>query len=195
MSGIREGAKAPKFRLCDKDGVEHGVGVTEAEFLVLYFYPKDSTPGCTVEAQEFSGALKDFARRGAKIIGVSGGDQKTKEKFCSKYDLEVDLVSDPDFSVSRSYGVYGEKKFMGRTYQGIHRKTFVVDAAGKVVRIFDSVTPKGHAQEVLEALDELRTGDTPVRTATAATKAKSKAAAEGKGAAQKATSAARSKRK
>lgn len=184
MSDIREGAKAPQFRLADKDGVEHGVGVTKADFTVLYFYPKDNTPGCTVEAQEFSGALKDFTRRGAKVIGISGGDQKTKEKFCSKYDLEVDLVSDPDFSVSRSYGVYGEKKFMGRTYQGIHRKTFVVDAAGKVVKIFNSVTPKGHAQEVLEALDELRTGEKPVHTTVA----------KGKATASKAGSVARGKR-
>jgi peroxiredoxin Q/BCP len=158
MSGIREGSKAPRFKLNDKNGAAHGVGVTTADYTVLYFYPKDNTPGCTVEAQEFSNTLKEFERRRAKVIGISGGDQKTKEKFCSKYDLEVDLVSDSDFSVSRAYGVYGEKKFMGRTYQGIHRRTFVVDKSGKVVKIFDSVTPKGHAQEVLEALDQLKAG-------------------------------------
>lgn len=152
MAKIREGAKAPRFTLCDKDGVEHGVGKTKADFLVLFFYPKDNTPGCTVESQEFSGALKEFSRRGAKVIGISGGDQKTKQKFCSKYDLKVDLVSDTDFAVSRAYGVYGEKKFMGRTYHGIHRTTFVVDKGGKIIKIFSEVTPKGHASEVLESL-------------------------------------------
>jgi peroxiredoxin Q/BCP len=154
MAKIHEGSKAPKFTLFDKDGAEHGVGKTKADFIVLFFYPKDNTPGCTVESQEFSETLKKFARRGAKVIGISGGDQKTKQKFCSKYDLEVDLVSDTDFKVSREYGVYGEKKFMGRTYMGIHRTTFVVDKAGKIVKIFADVTPKGHAQEVLDSLDE-----------------------------------------
>lgn len=152
MVKISEGAKAPRFTLFDKDGVEHGVGKTKADFLVLFFYPKDNTPGCTVESQEFSDALKEFARRGAKVIGISGGDQKTKEKFCSKYALAVDLVSDTDFAVSRAYGVYGEKKFMGRTYQGIFRTTFVVDKSGTIIKIYSEVTPKGHAREVLSSL-------------------------------------------
>jgi len=152
MAKIKEGGKAPRFTLCDKDGVEHGVGKTKADFIVLFFYPKDNTPGCTVESQEFSDTLKEFTRRGAKVIGISGGDQKTKQKFCSKYDLKVDLVSDTDFEVSQAYGVYGEKKFMGRTYQGIYRTTFVVDKAGTIIKIFSDVTPKGHAREVLDAV-------------------------------------------
>jgi peroxiredoxin Q/BCP len=152
MAGIREGDQAPRFNLLDKDGVAHGVGVTDADFIVLFFYPKDNTPGCTVESQEFSAAVGDFAKRGAKVIGISGGDQRSKAKFCSKYDLKVDLVSDSDFSVSRAYGVFGEKKFMGRTYEGIHRTTFVVDRSGSVLKVFDDVTPKGHASEVLEVL-------------------------------------------
>jgi len=175
MSSVREGAKAPKFRLCDKDGKEHGVGVTKANYTVLYFYPKDDTPGCTIEAQEFSAALKDFTRRGAQVIGISGGDQKTKEKFCSKFKLSVRLVSDSDFEVSRSYGVYGDKKFMGRTYKGIHRTTFVIDESGKVAKVFGSVKPEGHAQEVLSALDELSGKTKPTKRATAKPASKVKA--------------------
>jgi peroxiredoxin Q/BCP len=155
MPSLKEGDKAPKFRLLDKDGVSHGIGTTDADFIVLFFYPKDNTPGCTIESQEFSKALKQFARRGAVVIGISGGDQKSKEKFCAKYDLKVALVSDSDFAVSKSYGVFGEKKFMGRTYQGIRRTTFVVDRAKNIRKIFDTVSPKGHAGQVLEALDNL----------------------------------------
>lgn len=166
MSSVREGAKAPTFRLCDKDGKEHGVGLTKANYTVLYFYPKDDTPGCTIEAQEFSAALKDFTRRGAQVIGISGGDQKTKEKFCSKFKLSVSLVSDSDFEVSRSYGVYGDKKFMGRTYKGIHRTTFVIDEFGKVAKVFGSVKPEGHAKEVLSALDEMSGKIKPTKRAT-----------------------------
>jgi peroxiredoxin Q/BCP len=87
-----------------------------------------------------------------KIIGISGGDQKSKEKFCTKCELEVTLVSDTDFSVSKAYGVYGDKKFMGRVYQGIHRTTFIVDKTGKIAHVFDDVKPAGHAAEVLAAL-------------------------------------------
>jgi peroxiredoxin Q/BCP len=165
MKGIREGAKAPTFKLQDKDGSTYGVGATKSEFTVLYFYPKDDTPGCTLEAQDFSKNLKDFKTRKATVIGVSGGDKKTKQKFCSKYGLTVPLVSDADFSVSRAYGAYGEKKFMGRAYKGIFRKTFIVDSKGTIARIFDSVKPEGHAREVLKALDELRGGGKKTATA------------------------------
>ena len=158
MKGLREGAKAPTFKLQDKDGSTHGVGATKSEFTVLYFYPKDDTPGCTLEAQDFSKNLGDFKARKAEVIGVSGGDRKTKQKFCQKYGLKVPLVSDADFSVSRAYGAYGEKKFMGRAYKGIFRKTFIVDRKGTIARIFDTVKPEGHAREVLKALDDLRKG-------------------------------------
>jgi peroxiredoxin Q/BCP len=152
MSALQKGTKAPKFSLLDKDGKEHGVGLEKSEHVVLFFYPKDNTPGCTMEAQEFSSLLKDFTRRKVKVIGISGGDQKSKEKFCTKCDLEVTLVSDTDFAVSKAYGVYGDKKFMGRVYQGIHRTTFIVDKTGKIAHVFDDVKPAGHAEEVLATL-------------------------------------------
>ncbi len=184
MAQVREGVKAPKFSLQDKDGNSFGIGKGKADFTVLYFYPKDDTPGCTLEAKEFSKNLKSFISRNASVIGVSGGDQKTKEKFCKKYKLEVPLVSDSDFAVSRAYGVYGDKKFMGRVYKGIHRKTFIVDKSGVVARIFDSVKPEGHAEEVLQALDSLRnsgssakaTSKAPVTKSARASAAKKKVA-------------------
>lgn len=155
---MKEGAKAPQFTLLDKDGNAVSLGMAKSDFTVLYFYPKDSTPGCTIEAQEFSRSLKDFKARKTAVIGISGGDQKSKEKFCEKYSLSVPLVSDEDFAVSKAYKVYGDKKFMGRTFKGIHRKTFIIDKRGVVARVFDTVKPEGHAREVLAALDELRTG-------------------------------------
>jgi len=126
---------------------------------VLYFYPKDDTPGCTIEAKEFSKTLKEFRARNASVIGVSGGDQRSKEKFCAKHSLSVPLVSDSDFKVSRAYGVYGDKKFMGRSFKGIFRKTFILDSKGTVVKVFEAVKPEGHASEVLRAIDAIkRTG-------------------------------------
>lgn len=158
MKQIEQGSKAPKFTLLDRNGESVSLGGAKAEYTVLYFYPKDNTPGCTIEAQEFSHALKEFEARKVAVVGISGGDQKSKEKFCAKYSLTVPLVSDTDFEVSKAYGVYGDKKFMGRAFKGIHRKTFIVDKHGVVVRVFDTVKPKGHAQEVLAALDDLKGG-------------------------------------
>lgn len=150
MIEIKIGAKASKFKLLDKDGSSHGIGDgTSSAHTVLFFYPKDDTPGCTIESKEFSEALAEFTTRGVRVIGISGGDSKTKAKFCAKHGLEVPLVSDTDFAVSKSYGLYGEKKFMGRSYMGITRTTFIVDGKGVIVKIFDKVKPEGHAAEVL----------------------------------------------
>lgn len=170
MPAIREGQKAPNFKLADKDGKVHQAVAAGAEFTVLYFYPKDSTPGCTIEAQEFTASLRDFSARKARVVGVSGGDGSSKAKFCAKYRLSVPLVSDTDFKVARAYGAFGEKQFMGRKFKGIFRKTFILDKRGLVVRVFDSVKPEGHADEVLAALDDLvrggskKTAASPVRT-------------------------------
>ncbi len=154
MVKLKEGSKAPKFNLQDKDGESYGVGVTKADYTVLFFYPKDNTPGCTIEAKEFSDAVATFKRRKIALIGISGGDAKSKAKFCEKQSLTVPLVSDTDFTVSQAYGVYGDKKFMGRSFKGIHRTTFVVDAKGVVVGVFESVKPQGHAKEILEFIEQ-----------------------------------------
>lgn len=158
MKELSVGAKAPKFELLDKDGSAVKSAWSKSDFTVLFFYPKDSTPGCTIEANEFSDALGSFKKRKVSLVGISGGDEKSKAKFCAKYSLEVCLVSDSDFEVSQAYGVYGQKKFMGRTFNGIHRKTFIVDSRGVVAHVFSAVKPEGHAEEVLRVIDELRGG-------------------------------------
>jgi peroxiredoxin Q/BCP len=158
MSEITVGSKAPTFTLTDKNGVAQPVYDKESDYTVVYFYPKDDTPGCTVEAQEFNGTLKEFGARKARVVGISGGDDKSKTKFCKKFGLDVTLLSDPDFKVASAFGCYGEKKFMGRAYKGIFRKTFLIDKAGKVAHVFEAVKPEGHAEEVLSVIDTLRSG-------------------------------------
>jgi peroxiredoxin Q/BCP len=159
MATIKEGDKAPWFNLKDKDGVPHALDGGTSDYTVLFFYPKDDTPGCTIEAKGFSAQIKDFQTHGVRVFGISGGSDRTKAKFCEKHQITVPLLSDEDFAVARSYGAFGDKKFMGRSFKGIFRKTFILDKAGTVVRIFDSVKPEGHAREVLAALQELRGGN------------------------------------
>ena len=155
MADLKEGQPAPKFSLKDKDGNAHSLGALKSDFTVLYFYPKDDTPGCTLEAKEFSQSLPQFKSRNVNVVGVSGGNEKTKASFCKKHSLSIPLVSDTNFKVAKSYGAYGTKKFMGRSYEGIFRKTFLLDKSGKIARIFDSVKPEGHAEEVLAVIDAL----------------------------------------
>jgi len=151
---LQVGKKAPKFLLQDKDGKQHSLESFGKERVVLYFYPKDDTPGCTLEAQEFSRELPQFEKLGVAVVGISGGDNRSKANFCVKHSLKtLTLLSDSDFSVSESYGVYGEKSFMGRKYKGIGRSTFVVNlSTGLIEQAFDSVKPEGHAPQVLKML-------------------------------------------
>ena len=152
MVETKEGAEAPAFRLEDKDRVFHSLEDFKNRWLVLYFYPKDSTPGCTLEAKDFSKLLAKFEELECTIVGISGGDDVSKRKFCDKNQLEIILLSDRDFSVAAKYDCYGEKKFMGKTFDGILRKTFVISPKGVIVRIFDKVKVLGHAKEVLELI-------------------------------------------
>lgn len=119
--------------------------------LVLYFYPKDDTPGCTREAQDFSGLAADFARAGVSVLGVSKDSAKKHRSFVAKHDLQVSLGADPDGAVCEAYGVWIEKSMYGRSYMGIERATFLIDAAGRIARIWHKVKVPGHAQEVLAA--------------------------------------------
>ena len=152
---VSEGKKAPDFTLTNKDGVAHTLSKIESGHIVLYFYPKDDTPGCTLEAKDFSDILDEFRKADTLVIGVSGGDDKSKAKFCAKHNLKILLLSDPEFETSKKYGLYGKKTFMGKEYMGISRTTYVLDAKKNVLRIFENVTPKGHAQEVLEFIEQL----------------------------------------
>lgn len=152
MPSLKVGAKAPSFALLDQSGTQRTLKSLGADYVVLYFYPKDDTPGCTIEAREFSEHTAAFKKLGAQVIGVSGGDVRSKEKFCSKYDLDLMLLADGDFAVAKKFGVYGKKKFMGREYMGVLRQTFVLDKGGKVLHKFAEVSPQGHAEEVLKFL-------------------------------------------
>ena len=173
MADLKIGQTAPRFSLKDKDGKAHSLG--KAEYTVLYFYPKDDTPGCTLEAKEFSHLIQQFRSRNVQVVGVSGGNEKTKASFCKKHSLKVPLLSDTNFKVAKSYGAYGLKKFMGRSFQGIFRKTFLVDKSGKIAHIFDTVKPEGHAEEVLAAIDLLSKKGGAKRVAAKAPKAAPKA--------------------
>ncbi len=123
--------------------------------IVLYFYPKDDTPGCTLEAKEFNNLKEKFEENNSIVIGISGGDSKSKEKFCDRNNLSILLLSDSDFKVSKSYGVYGEKSFMGKKFMGIKRTTFIINETGKIIEIFENVKPSGHANKVLEIVEKI----------------------------------------
>ena len=152
MELIKKGEKAPDFFLKDKDGKAHRLKNVKAEYVVLYFYPKDNTPGCTIEAQLFNRDLKEYDRLNAKIIGISGGDEKSKTRFCNDHGLNILLLSDTDFKIAEKYGVYGEKSFIGNKYMGISRVTFILDKNKNVIKVFTDVKPLVHSKEVLEFL-------------------------------------------
>lgn len=153
--GIKINDKAVDFNLKDKDGIAYSLKDFSEDFLVIYFYPRDSTPGCTVEAVEFTSDLKKFENSNAKIIGISGGDEKSKKKFCENHSLKLLLLSDPDFKISKAYGSYGTKKFFGLK-RGILRKTFILDSKRKVIKIYDKVKAAGHSEEVLGYIKSLQ---------------------------------------
>jgi peroxiredoxin Q/BCP len=152
---MKEGDVAPDFILKDRLNQEHQLSKIK-RMKVVYFYPKDSTQGCTIEAKEFSSILPKFEEQKTTIIGISGGDNKTKEKFCTEHNLKHVLLSDSDFSVSKKYDSYGEKSFMGRKYLGIKRNTFIIDKNNKIIHIYENVSALGHAKEVLSFIKNLK---------------------------------------
>lgn len=149
---IEEGKKAPNFTLKDAEGKTHKLSDYKGKKVVLYFYPKDNTPGCTVEACEFRDSYKEIQKKGAVILGVSTDDEKSHKKFVEKYSLPFTLLADTDKKVVEKYDVWGEKNFMGRKYMGTTRATFVIDEQGKIIKVFPKVTPKGHASQILDLL-------------------------------------------
>jgi peroxiredoxin Q/BCP len=149
---IEEGKPAPDFELQSDTGGTVKLSELRGRPVVLYFYPKDDTPGCTTEACEFRDAYDVFRDRGAEVLGVSPDDVASHEKFKTKYGLPFTLLADPDHEVADKYGVWGERKFAGKTYMGINRSTFVIDADGKVARAMVGIKPVRHAAEVLDSL-------------------------------------------
>lgn len=149
----KEGSVAPDFKAHDANGETVRLKDLRGEKVVLYFYPKDDTPGCTKEACSFRDAFGDFKKRGIKVLGVSTDSEVSHQKFATKYKLPFTLLADPGHAIADTYGVYGEKKFMGRTYMGVKRITFLIDEKGKIKKVFEKVKPEEHAREVLEAFE------------------------------------------
>ncbi len=148
---LKEGSTAPAFKTKDANGETVSLKDLRGQKVVLYFYPKDDTPGCTKEACSFRDAFSQFKKKGIAVLGVSPDKEASHQKFVAKYKLPFTLLADTDKSIAEAYGVWGEKKFMGRTYMGVHRTTFLIDEKGKIKKIFEKVKPEDHANEVLEA--------------------------------------------
>ena len=148
---LKEGTTAPAFKTTDENGETGSLKDLRGQKVVLYFYPKDDTPGCTKEACSFRDAFSEYKKAGITVLGVSPDTEAKHKKFVTKYNLPFTLLADTDRSIAEACGVWGEKKFMGRTYMGVHRTTFLIDEKGKIKKIFEKVKPEDHAREVLEA--------------------------------------------
>ena len=151
----KQGSQAPTFTLNDQTGAPHTLTDYTGQWVLLYFYPKDNTPGCTVEALTFESKLSEFKKRNCVILGISVDSEASHKKFCEKQNLTFTLLSDIDKKVVNDYGVWAEKKFMGKTYMGILRNSFLIDPAGKIAKVYEGVKPPTHATEVLADLDTL----------------------------------------
>jgi peroxiredoxin Q/BCP len=155
MALIEPGKKAPAFSLTDQSGTTHRLADYAGRPVVLYFYPKDDTPGCTQEACDFRDRLLKFARSKAAVLGISILDERSKAKFAAKYGVTFPLLADADHAVAEKYGVWQEKSRYGRKYMGIARTTYLIGADGKVVKRWDNVKVPNHAEQVYEAVASL----------------------------------------
>jgi peroxiredoxin Q/BCP len=153
---IEAGKKAPAFTLKNQDDEKVRLSDLKGEWLVLYFYPRDDTPGCTTEACDFTSGLKGFEALGATVLGCSPDTTESHRKFAGKYRLKVTLLSDPDHKVMEKYGAWGEKKMYGKTVTGVIRSTVLIDPGGKIAHHWPKVKAKGHAEKVREKLEELQ---------------------------------------
>ena len=149
---VEEGKLAPDFELRSDSGESVKLSDLRGKQVVLYFYPKDDTPGCTTQACGIRDAYGEFEREGAVVLGVSPDDERSHVKFKKKFELPFTLLADTDHGVADEYGVWVEKKYMGKTYMGVDRSTFVIDADGTVKRVLRKVKPDTHADDVLAAL-------------------------------------------
>lgn len=146
---LQEGSLAPDFELPDQEEVLHKLSDYRGKKVVLYFYPKDDTPGCTKEACSFRDSFGDFRKNGMVVLGISKDSAASHAKFQEKYSLPFPLLSDTDTEVIKTYDAWGLKKYMGKEYMGIMRVTYVIDEEGKILKTYENVKPQDHAQEIL----------------------------------------------
>ena len=147
--------KVVDFELSDAYGKIHKLSDYLGKWVVLYFYPKDDTPGCTTEACSFRDNLSELKEMGVVVLGVSKDSVKSHQKFSEKYSLNFPILSDESLEVIKAFDAYGEKKFMGKTFMGVMRKTILIDKKGKVAKVYEKVSPKEHAKEIIEDIKEL----------------------------------------
>jgi len=152
---IKENTKAPDFTLPSTNGENQKLKDLLGKYVVIYFYPKDDTPGCTIETNDFNKLLPKFKKLNCEIFGISKDSIKSHDKFREKFKIKFDLLSDEEIKVLKKYKVWGKKKFMGREFMGIIRSTILIDKKGKIIKVWDNVKVKDHAKEVLETLKSL----------------------------------------
>ena len=152
---IKEKNLAPAFKLPSTNKKEFSLKDSLGNFVVLYFYPKDDTPGCTIETVDFNKLLPKFKKLNCEILGISKDNLKSHDKFRDKYKIKFDLLADEEIKVLKKYNVWAKKKFMGREFMGIVRTTFLIDKKGKIIKIWNNVKVKDHAKEVLETLQKI----------------------------------------
>lgn len=151
MAELREGLKAPQFTGLDQNGNKVSLSDYKGKKIVLYFYPKDDTPGCTAQACNLRDNYDELLKQGFQVLGISTDSVKSHKKFENKYNLPFPLIADEDRKIVEKYGVWGEKKFMGRTFDGTHRTTFLIDENGKIKKIISKPDTKNQTEQVLEA--------------------------------------------
>ena len=153
---LKLNSKAPNFTLSSTSKTNYSLKNSSGKYVVIYFYPKDDTPGCTIEANDFNKLLPQFKKLNCEVFGVSKDNLKSHDKFKDKYKLKFDLLSDEELTVLKKFKVWAKKKFMGREFMGILRTTFLIDKKGKILKIWENVKVKDHAKEVLETLKEIQ---------------------------------------
>ena len=154
MTNLKIGDMAPDFKSTTQDGEELSLADLKGQRVILYFYPKDNTSGCTLEAKSLRDGKAQLAEMGFRIIGVSPDSEKSHQNFCQKHELNFTLLADTDHSVATAYGVWGEKSMYGRKYMGIFRTTFVIDAEGRIEKLFTKVDTKNHYQQIIDSYKE-----------------------------------------
>jgi peroxiredoxin Q/BCP len=153
---LKTNTKAPDFKLPSTSKDKYSLKDSIGKYVVIYFYPKDDTPGCTIETNDFNKLLSKFKKLECEVYGISKDNLKSHDKFRDKYKIKFDLLADEELTVLKKYKVWGKKKFMGREFMGVLRTTFLIDKKGKIIKIWDNVKVKDHAKDVLDTLNSIQ---------------------------------------